>query len=95
MSMRVDNVYSAYKLYNTNGSGRQRAADSSSGQNQDTFTISVQAEDYQLARQAVSRMPDVRWDKVEAVQSQIASGEYTVSPAMVADKILKDAYGLN
>ena len=95
MNMRVDNVYSAYKLYNTKGKDIQRAAGSSGGQNQDTFTMSIQAEDYRLARQAVSRMPDVRWDRVEAVQSQIASGEYAVSPAMVADKIIKDAYGLN
>ena len=93
--MRVDNVYSAYKLYNTNGNGRNRKASAIGGQSQDTFTLSVQAEDFQLARRAVSRMPDVRNERIEAVQSQIASGQYSVSASMVADKILQDAYGMN
>jgi len=93
--MRVDNVYSAYKIYNTNGAGRQRRAGSVSGQQQEAFTMSVQAGDYNIARKAVSQISDVRWDRVEALQTQIESGSYNVSPAMVADKILRSAYGLD
>ena len=89
--MRVDNVYSAYKPYNASGAGRQRRANAPDGQIRDTFSLSVQAEDYQLARRAVSRLPDVRQDKVDALQSQIAAGQYSVSPAMVADKILQNS----
>lgn len=90
MGMRVDNIYSVHKLYNTNVPGRQRRANAVNDQNQDTFTLSVHAEDYHLARRAVSRVPDVRGDKVDAVQSQIASGHYSVSAAMVAEKILQN-----
>lgn len=90
MSIRVDNVYSAYKTYNTSGAGRQRRTETADGEIRDNFTLSVQAEDYRIARQAVSRLPDVRQERVEALQTQIASGRYTVSSAMVADKILQN-----
>ena len=95
MDIRVNNVYSAYQVYNTSGTGRQRRLGAEHEQSQDTFTMSVQAEDYRVARQAISRLPDVRLDRVEALRSQIDSGQYSVSPAMVADKILRDAYGLS
>ena len=88
--MRVDNVYSAYKLYNTNNTGRQRRSNSIGAQAQDSFSLSVQAEDYQVARQAVSRLPDIRQGRIDALQFQIASGQYSVSAAQVADKILQN-----
>ena len=88
MSIRVDNVYGAYKLYDTKGLGRQNKVGRSDAGSQDTFSLSVQAEDYQLARKAVARVPDVREDKVDALKSQIESGLYSVSASMVADKIL-------
>ena len=89
--MRVDSAYSAYKLYNTNGAGRPRRNNVIGGQSQDSFSLSVQAEDYQLARRAVSQVPDVRSERVDMLQSRIASGRYSVSAAMVADKILSNA----
>ena len=89
--MRVDNAYSAYKLYNTSGSGRpRRTATFGQGPQEDTFTLSVQAEDYQLARKAISRLPDVRDQKVLQLQSQIESGQYSVSASAVADRILQN-----
>lgn len=90
-SMRVDNVYSAYKVYNTNGAGRPRRTGATGGQSQDIFSLSVQAEDYQLARRAVSRLPDVRQDLVNTLQTQIANGQYKVSADMVADRILQNS----
>lgn len=89
--MRIDNVYNAYKIYNTNNVGRQRRSSTVGGQLQDTFSLSVQAEDYQVARQAVSRVPDVRQGRVDALQFQIASGQYDVSAELVAEKILQNA----
>jgi len=89
--MRVDNIYSAYKIYNTNGAGRPRRSHIISGQSQDSFSLSVQAEDYQLARRAVSQVPDVRSERVDMLQSRIAAGRYSVSASMVADKILQNA----
>ena len=91
--MRVDSVYSTYKLYNTSGAGRQRRSSPAGTQSQDTISLSMQAEDYQMARRAVSRLnePEIRQDRVKDLQSQIASGQYSVSAAMVADKILQNA----
>ena len=89
--MRVDNVLNVYKAYNTGNAGRQRRSNSADGIGQDSFSISGQAEDYQLARKAVSRVPDIRQGKVDALQFQIASGQYNVSAAAVADKILQNA----
>ena len=90
MIMRVDNVYSAYKPYITNGVGRQRRANAPDGQIRDSFSLSVQAADYQLAHQAISQLPAVRQDKVDTLRLQIEADQYSVSPAMVADRILQN-----
>ena len=89
--MTINNVYEAYKTYNVNGAGRQRRAETAEKRSQDTFSLSVQAEDYQLARKAVSNLPDIRQEKVSSLQSQITNGSYTVSAAMVADRILQNS----
>ena len=91
MNMRIGNVYDAYRTYNTNGAGRPRRANAPDGRIQDTFSLSVQAEGYQLARKVVSNIPDVRQEKVTSLQSQIANGQYSVSADMVADRILQNS----
>lgn len=89
--MRIDNVYGAYRLYDTKGTGRSRRVNNQGTQNRDIFSLSEQAEDYQIARRAVSRIPEVRQEKVDTLQNQISSGQYSVSAAMIADKILQNA----
>ncbi len=37
--------------------------------------------------------PEVRMDKVESIQAQIAAGTYEVSPAKVADAMITSALG--
>jgi len=37
--------------------------------------------------------PEVRMDKVEAIQAQIAAGTYEVSPAKVADAMISSVLG--
>jgi len=88
--MRIDNIHSVHKLYNTDAQNWQRRTNTVGDQKQDTFSMSVHAEDYHLARRTVSNVPDVREDRIEAVQSQIASGRYSVSASMVAEKILQN-----
>ena len=89
--MRVDNIFNAYKVYNTNGNPRQRRAGSVVGQNQDGFSLSVKAEDYKVARKAVSAISEVRQDRVDDIRARIESGQYNVSASMVAEKILQNA----
>ncbi len=72
------------------GIQQKRAAISGSANSiQDRTEVSTAAS---LAHQAMS-MPDVRMDKVAAIQQAIASGTYQVSPADVADKIVRQMLG--
>jgi len=89
--MRIDSVVSAYKVYNTNGNQRRGRVGSTVGQNQDGFSLSVKAEDYKVARQAVSTISEVRQDRVDDIRARIESGQYHVSSSMVAEKILQNA----
>lgn len=90
MNMRVNSTYNAYQIFNTNSPGRARRINDASYNGRDTFTLSVQAEDYQQARRAVSRVPDVRAEEMDRIRSQIESGLYSVNASAVADKILQN-----
>lgn len=57
----------------------------------DQFDISQTAKDYQVAKKAVDKVPEVRMDRVEQLKSQLASGTYDVSMNELADKLL-DSY---
>ena len=54
----------------------------------DALQISGAGKDYQLAKQALSAVPDVREDVVANIKSQIADGTYQVSNSALADKLL-------
>ena len=56
---------------------------------QDRTEVSTAAS---LAHRAMS-VPDVRMDKVAAVQQALANGTYQVSPTDVADKIIRRMIG--
>lgn len=60
-----------------------------SGIHQDHTEVSTAAT---LAHRAMS-LPDVRMDKVAAVQQALANGTYQVGPADVADKIISRMMG--
>jgi negative regulator of flagellin synthesis FlgM len=57
----------------------------------DRLEISQSAKDYQVAKEAVSAVSDVREDKVAYIKAQMASGKYNISSEAVADKILGGA----
>ncbi len=63
---------------------RQAAHAPGSGATHDRTEVSTAAS---LAHQAMS-VPDVRMDKVAAIQQALSNGTYHVSPADVADKIV-------
>ncbi|QNI34142.1 flagellar biosynthesis anti-sigma factor FlgM [Alloacidobacterium dinghuense] len=56
---------------------------------QDRTEVSTAAS---LAHQAMS-IPDVRMDKVAAIQQALASGSYQVNPGYVADKLIGQMKG--
>jgi flagellar biosynthesis anti-sigma factor FlgM len=59
----------------------------------DTLEISDGARELARARQAVDAAPDVRAEKVADIKKRIEDGTYTVSPHVLAQKILDESDG--
>ena len=55
----------------------------------DTLEISNKARELARARQAVDAAPEVRSEKVAAIKKRIEDGTYTVSPQLLARKLLE------
>jgi flagellar biosynthesis anti-sigma factor FlgM len=55
----------------------------------DTVEISDQARELARARQAVDAAPEVRSDKVASIKKRIEDGTYSVSPELLARKLLQ------
>ena len=59
----------------------------------DSVEISDLSRELSKARQAVDAAPDVRADKVAAIKKRIEDGTYSVSPELLARKLLEGADG--
>ena len=70
-------------------SGTQGLGGAADGLRSDQVALSQKALDMQLARQAISDVPAVRQERVEALKAQIASGDYRVDSREVARKLLE------
>ena len=68
---------------------QQTASSATANSIQDRTEVSTAAS---LAHQAMS-VPDVRMEKVAAIQQALANGTYQVSPADVADKLVRQMMG--
>jgi negative regulator of flagellin synthesis FlgM len=55
----------------------------------DTVEISDQARELARARQAVDAAPEVRSDKVASIKKRIEDGTYSVSPELLARKLMQ------
>jgi negative regulator of flagellin synthesis FlgM len=55
----------------------------------DTVEISDRSRELARARQAVEAAPDVRSDKVAEIKKRIDDGTYSVSPRLLAQKLLE------
>lgn len=78
---QVSQVFSASKTSRMKGSG--------SADKRDKLEISQAGRDYQVAKQAVSEASDIRRDKVAALKSSIASGNYKVETGDFAAKLIE------
>lgn len=79
---QIQQLYSASKPANTNKA-------QSNVSFKDKLNISSAGKDLQVAREALSKTPDVRTDKVNELKSAIANGTYDVSGEDFADKLLE------
>ncbi|MGV8056614.1 MAG: flagellar biosynthesis anti-sigma factor FlgM [Smithellaceae bacterium] len=53
--------------------------------------LSTQAKDIQQAKNALSKVPDVREEKVQEIKSQVEKGVYNVSGEKIAGKMVGES----
>lgn len=83
--MRIDAYNQISQIYQTT---KKSAVSKTSGSHgSDKVEISQFGKDYQIAKQAVAAVPDVREEKVALVKSRIEAGEYDVSADELAEKL--------
>jgi len=85
--MRIGNIYTMQGI-NRPASNVSRSKTEKTFGTKDAFTPSALATDFNVARRAVAASPDVRADRVNDIIERINSGEYNVSAADVARKII-------
>ncbi|MEA1976187.1 MAG: flagellar biosynthesis anti-sigma factor FlgM [Bacillota bacterium] len=61
------------------------------GFKKDKLEISSGAKEFQIAMDAVKKLPDVRQDKVDEIKEKISKGKYNPSAKDVAKKMLNNA----
>ena len=82
-SYQVSQVYSA-----NNTSKATKKAITGSGDIKDQVSFSSVGRDMQVAKAALSNVPDVREDRVNSLKQSINNGTYEVSGESFADKLL-------
>jgi negative regulator of flagellin synthesis FlgM len=53
--------------------------------------LSTMAKDIQQAKNALSKLPDVREEKVQQIKSQVEKGTYNVSAEKIAGKMVEES----
>jgi negative regulator of flagellin synthesis FlgM len=89
--MRINNsqnIQQVMKAYNKNVS-KVKKTEKATFQS-DKIEISESAKDFQVAMKALSDVPEVREEKVEALKKEIADGKYQPSAKDIAKKMLSD-----
>ncbi len=84
--MRIGGFNQIAQVYN-NSTIRQTESKKRPGFS-DALEISGAGKDYQMVKQALSSVPDVREDVVADIKSRIADGSYNVPSSVLADKLL-------
>ncbi|WP_026650938.1 flagellar biosynthesis anti-sigma factor FlgM [Butyrivibrio proteoclasticus] len=85
--MRIEAYSQVQQIYSNNKVNKTQAT-KKTGDVRDTVSFSSIGKDIQVAKQAVSAVPDVREDVVSALKAAIKNGTYDVSGEAFADKIL-------
>lgn len=80
---QVAQVYGSQPVKKNHNSSQVSAAST-----KDQVSFSAVGKDIQIAKNALSSVPDVRQDKVNALRASIASGTYQVSAESFADKLM-------
>lgn len=84
--MRVDAYSQISKIYETKQKERTKQIAKTS--RRDELTISDLGRDYQVARQALMNVPDIREDRVNVIKARMDAGTYQVSADSFAAKVI-------
>jgi negative regulator of flagellin synthesis FlgM len=63
----------------------------STAKSEEKVDLSTQAKDIQLAKNALSKLPDTRDEKVQEIKSQVEKGKYSVSGEKIAGKMVGES----
>ncbi len=85
--MRIEAYNQVSRVFGASRTSRVKGSGSTS--KKDEVQISQFGRDYQVAKQAVAEASDVRADKVAALKSSIASGNYKVETGDFASKLIE------
>lgn len=89
--MKINNLIKSLELYNNNTKDNNIKNNKIKTTQNDNFTLSTQAKDFQTVYQTLSNVPDVRQDKVDTIKKQIDEGSYFVSSQEIANKIFSNS----
>jgi negative regulator of flagellin synthesis FlgM len=89
MSMRIEAYSQIQQLYNASKPATKQTSTATGSSFRDKLNISSTGKDLQVAKDALSKTPDVRMDKVNELKAAIANGTYDVSGEDFADKLLE------
>ena len=88
----VLNLYKATSLSDTKNKVRDKESPKPTGGcvgKPDQITLSDEFLEYRIAREALSRVPEVREQKVAEIKKMIQEGNYIIDGTKVAEKIVE------
>ncbi len=88
--MRIDAYNKISQIYQTNAV--KKTTKTAGAVAADQVEISRAAKDYQVARQSVANLQDVRTDKINDIKGRMESGTYNISMEEVADKLVESYF---
>lgn len=88
--MRIDAYNKITQMLQTNNTVRATKTKGVSAK--DHVEISRTGKDYQVAKQAIAHVEDVRMDKVNDIKRRMESGTYSVSGEEVANKLVENYF---
>ena len=84
--MRIGSITQVSQLYQTTATAKKK--DTSVADQRDALSISSFGKDYQIAKNALANVPDVRQEKVDALKQSISKGTYEVNSEDFAAHLL-------
>lgn len=83
--MKITNLFNTTSIYNKSAKSDKKIEKTI--KNNDSFTVSDKARDFQSVLKAVSSAPDIRKDKVNKILNKIQEGSYNVSSEDIVEKL--------